>query len=118
MMWATSKGYIETVAAAKGWAAIPPGTRKSTYERQEYLDAAPFAMMTLNAILKANPNDSTAAPQIAPGVQFVQIPEFSAIGTDVAQQVAAALAGDISVEEALANSQKIADEAMKDAGYY
>jgi sorbitol/mannitol transport system substrate-binding protein len=118
MMWATSKGYIEKVAEAKGWAAIPPGTRKSTYERQEYLDAAPFATMTLNAILKANPSDSTAAPQIAPGVQFVQIPEFSAIGTDVAQQVAAALAGDISVEEALANSQKLAEEAMQDAGYY
>ncbi len=118
MMWATSKGYIEKVAAAKGWAAIPPGTRKSTYERKEYLDAAPFATMTLNAILKANPNDSTAAPQIAPGVQFVQIPEFSAIGTDVAQQIAAALAGTISVDEALKNSQEIADKAMKDAGYY
>ena len=118
MTWATSKDYIELVAAEKGWAAIPPGTRQSTYERQEYLDAAPFATMTLNAILKADPTDSTLEPQIAPGVQFVQIPEFQGIGTDVAQQVAAALAGDISVEEALANSQKLADEAMQDAGYY
>ncbi|MCA9836947.1 MAG: sugar ABC transporter substrate-binding protein [Trueperaceae bacterium] len=118
MTWATSKDYIELVAAEKGWAAIPPGTRKSTYERQEYLDAAPFATMTLNAILNADPTDSTLEPQVAPGVQFVQIPEFQGIGTDVAQQVAAALAGDISVDEALANSQKLADEAMKDAGYY
>jgi len=118
LTWATSKEYLELVAAEKGWAAIPPGTRASTYERQEYLDAAPFAEMTLNAILKADPTDSTANPTIAPGVQFVQIPEFSAIGTDVAQQVAAALAGDVSVEEALARSQEIADEAMQDAGYY
>lgn len=118
MTWATSKEYIELVAAEKGWAAIPPGTRQSTYERQEYLDAAPFATLTLNSILSADPTDSTAMPQVAPGVQFVQIPEFQGIGTDVAQQIAAALAGDISVDEALANSQKLADEAMQDAGYY
>ena len=118
LTWATSKEYLELVAAEKGWAAIPPGTRQSTYERQEYLDAAPFATMTLNAILKADPTDATANPTIAPGIQFVQIPEFSGIGTDVAQQMAAALAGDITVEEALARSQRIADEAMQDAGYY
>jgi sorbitol/mannitol transport system substrate-binding protein len=118
MMWATSKDYIELVADAKGWAAIPPGTRQSTYQRQEYLDAAPFATMTLNSILSADPNDSTVEPQIAPGVQFVLIPEFQGIGTDVAQEVAAALSGDATVAEALARAQRIADEAMQDAGYY
>lgn len=118
MTWATSKGYIEKVAEAKGWAAIPPGTRKSTYERQEYLDAAPFAPTVLGAIERANPNDSTANPQIAPGVQFVLIPEFQGIGNDVAQIVAEILAGDTSVEDGLARAQKLADEAMQDAGYY
>lgn len=118
LTWATSKDYIELVADAKGWAAVPPGTRQSTYARQEYLDAAPFAEVVLGAILKADPTDATLEPQIAPGVQFVQIPEFQGIGTDVAQQIAAALAGDISVEEALRRSQRLADEAMQDAGYY
>jgi len=118
LMWATSKEYQELVAAEKGWAAVPPGTRQSLYERAEYLEAAPFAEMTLGAILKADPTDSTLNPTIAAGVQYVAIPEFSAIGQDVAQEVAAALAGDISVEEALARAQRIADEAMQDAGYY
>lgn len=118
LTWATSKDYIELVAETRGWAAVPPGTRQSTYARPEYLAAAPFAEMVLNAILNADPNDATLNPQIAPGVQFVQIPEFQGIGTDVAQQIAAALAGDISVEEALRRAQRLADEAMQDAGYY
>ncbi len=118
LMWATSKEYQERVAEEKGWAAVPPGTRQSLYERQEYLDAAPFAEMTLGAILKADPTNSTLRPSIASGVQYVAIPEFSSIGGDVAQEVAAALAGDISVTEALARAQRIADEAMQDAGYY
>lgn len=118
LTWATSKEYVELVAAEKGWAAVPPGTRQSTYERQEYLDAAPFASMVLGAISKADPTDSTLEPQIAPGVQFVQIPEFQGIGTDVAQEIAAALAGDVTVEQALERAQRIADEAMQDAGYY
>jgi sorbitol/mannitol transport system substrate-binding protein len=118
MTWATSKEYIELVAEAKGWAAIPPGTRQSTYERQEYLDAAPFAPTVLGAIQNANPNDSTANPQIAPGVQFVLIPEFQGIGNDVAQIVAEILAGDTTVEDGLARAQEIADQAMMDAGYY
>ncbi len=118
LTWATSKDYIELVAKNKGWAAVPPGTRQSTYARQEYLEAAPFAEMVLGAIQNADPTDATLEPQIAPGVQFVQIPEFQGIGTDVAQEVAAALAGDITVEEALKRSQRIADDAMRDAGYY
>lgn len=118
LTWATSKEYIELVAAEKGWAAVPPGTRVSTYERQEYQDAAPFAEMVLGAIQSADPNDSTAQPKIAPGVQFVQIPEFQGIGTDVGQIMAEILSGDTSVEDGLARAQRVADEAMQDAGYY
>lgn len=116
--WATSKGYIDLVAENKGWAAVPPGTRTSTYENQEYLDAAPFASLVLQSMENADPNDSTAAPQIAPGVQFVQIPEFQGIGNDVAQIVSEILSGGISVDEGLARAQENADNAMIDAGYY
>lgn len=118
LMWATSKDYIELVAAEKGWAAVPPGTRISTYERPEYLAAAPFAEMVLGAILAADPLDSTARPQIAPGVQFVQIPEFQGIGADVAQIVAEILAGNVDVATGLQRAQRLAAEAMQDAGYY
>ena len=97
---------------------MPPGTRISTYENAAYAEAAPFAPIVLNAIQNADPTDSTANPIIAPGVQFVQIPEFQGIGSDVAQIVAEILAGDISVEDGLARAQRVADEAMQDAGYY
>ena len=118
LTWATSQQYIDLVAEKKGWAAVPPGTRTSTYENPDYLAAAPFAPIVLGAIQKADPNDSTANPQIAPGVQFVQIPEFQGIGNDVAQIVAAILAGDSSVDDGLARAQNLADQAMQDAGYY
>jgi sorbitol/mannitol transport system substrate-binding protein len=118
LMWATSKEYIELVAETKGWAQVPPGTRISTYERPEYLAAASFAPMVLGAIQNADPLNATARPQIAPGVQFVQIPEFQGIGTDVAQIVAEILAGNLDVATGLQRAQRLADEAMQDAGYY
>lgn len=115
--WATSKDYIELVAAEKGWAAIPPGTRTSTYERQEYLEAAPFAALVLKSMLSANPNDSTRDPVPYTGVQFVAIPEFQGIGTDVSQFIAEAIAGNTTVEEALAKAQAATLTAIEDAGY-
>ena len=42
-LWATSKEYIALGAADTGWATVPPGTRKSTYDNAEYQKAAPFA---------------------------------------------------------------------------
>ena len=118
MTWATSPAYAEIVAEANGWAAVPPGTRASLYENPEYLEAASFAPIVEGAIESADPTDSTANPIIAPGVQFVSIPEFSGIGNDVAQIVAEILAGDVSVEDGLAEAQQVADQGMQDAGYY
>ena len=115
--WATSKDYIEIVADRDGWASVPPGTRISTYERQEYLDAAPFAQMTLDSMLAADPNDARRDPVPYTGVQFVAIPEFQGIGTDASQYIADAIAGNITVEEALAQAQAATVAAMQDAGY-
>lgn len=115
--WATSKDYIELVAGEKGWAGVPPGTRKSTYDRPEYQEAAPFAPLVLQSILNADPTDATRDPVPYTGVQFVAIPEFQGIGTDVSQFIAEALAGKITVEEALQKAQKLTLEAMQDAGY-
>jgi sorbitol/mannitol transport system substrate-binding protein len=52
------------------------------------------------------------------GVQFVGIPEFQAIGTEVGQQISAALAGKTSVDKALKAGQVAAERQMKKAGYY
>ena len=116
--WATSKDYIELVAENKGWAAVPPGTRTSTYQNQEYLDAAPFATLVLDSINRADPNNSQREPQVAPGITYVAIPEFQGIGNDVGQIVTDILSGGTSVEAGLARAQQVADDAMSDAGYY
>ena len=116
--WATSKDYIDLVGETNGWGAVPTGTRASTYANQKFLDAAVFADAELKAIESADPNDSTLEPSPYTGVQFAAIPEFQAIGIAVGQQMTAALAGDVSVEQALANGQAAADREMRKAGYY
>jgi len=116
--WATSKSYIELVASKNGWGSVPTGTRKSTYDNPKFQEAATFDEAELKAILSANPQDSTKNPSPYVGVQFAAIPEFQAIGIAVGQQMTAALAGKISVDEALANAQTAADREMRKAGYY
>lgn len=116
--WATSKAYIDLVGNTNGWGAVPTGTRASTYENQNFLDAAVFAEAELKAIKSANPNDSTLEPTPYTGVQFAAIPEFQAIGIAVGQQMTSALAGDVSIDQALENAQAAADREMRKAGYY
>ena len=116
--WATSKAYIELVASKNGWGSVPTGTRQSTYDNPKFQAAATFDEAELKAILSANPEDSTLNPSPYVGVQFAAIPEFQSIGVAVGQQMTAALAGQISVKEALKNSQAAADREMRKAGYY
>jgi sorbitol/mannitol transport system substrate-binding protein len=114
--WATSNGYIELVASKEGWANVPPGARTSLYENPNYKDI-PFAKMTLQSILSADPNNSTVEPSPYVGIQFAAIPEFAGIATEVSQEFSAAYAGQQTVEEALAKAQAITNEAMEAAGY-
>ena len=117
LKWATSKEYVKLVGESEGWVAVPPGTRKSTYELPEYQEAAPFADTVLEAILSADPSNPTKDPVPYTGVQFVAIPEFQSIGTFVGQQISAALAGQQTVEAALEASQRQVERDMMRAGY-
>jgi sorbitol/mannitol transport system substrate-binding protein len=114
--WATSKEYIELVAANEGWANVPPGARTSLYENPNYADV-PFADMTLRSILSADPNDSTVEPSPYVGIQFAAIPEFAGIASEVSQEFSAVYAGQQSIDEALDKAQAITNEAMEAAGY-
>ena len=105
------------VGESEGWTVAPPGTRRSTYENGAYTQAAPFAQFVLDAILAADPADATADPVPYTGVQFVAIPEFQGIGTQVGQSIAAALTGSSTVEEALQAAQAATIRTMKQAGY-
>lgn len=115
--WATSKEYSDLVAQKKGWANVPPGTRASLYNNPEYMNAAPFAQITLDSINSADPVNPTVKPVPYVGVQFVAIPEFQGIGTAVGQQFAAALTGQMTVDQALASSQRLVERSMRKAGY-
>ena len=114
--WATSNGYIELVASKEGWANVPPGARISLYENANYKDV-PFAKMTLDSILSADPNNPTVDPVPYVGVQFAAIPEFAGIATEVSQEFSAVYAGQQTVEEALAKAQALTNDAMEAAGY-
>jgi sorbitol/mannitol transport system substrate-binding protein len=116
--WATSKDYINLIAKDKGWAAVPTGTRKSTYANPEFVKAAVFAEAEKKAIDSANPNDSTLPKSPYVGVQFAAIPEFQAIGLAVGQQLTSTLSGKITVDQALKASQAAAEREMKKGGYY
>jgi sorbitol/mannitol transport system substrate-binding protein len=115
--WATSKEYIQLVGETEGWVSAPPGTRQSTYENKQYLDAAPFAKFVEQAIETADPVNTTKNPKSYVGVQFAGIPEFQAIGTQTGQTMAAALTGQMKLDQALKTAQSAAERAMKQAGY-
>ena len=52
-------------------------------------------------------------PRPTLGIQFVDIPEFTKLGTDVSQFVSSAIAGKTSVDDALNQGQKQAEDVAK-----
>lgn len=117
LKWATSKEYFQMVGETEGWVAVPSGTRASIHDDPRLLKAAPFAATIKDAIFSVDPANPTRDPVPYTGVQFVAIPEFQGIGNYVGQQVAAALAGQVTVDQALQNSQDFATREMTKAGY-
>jgi sorbitol/mannitol transport system substrate-binding protein len=114
--WATSKEYGELVAKTDGIANVPPGTRASTYS-DAYMNAAPFAKVTLESLKAADPSKPTLKPVPYIGIQLVTIPEFQAVGTQVGKLFSAALIGQTTVDQALAAAQQTTEREMKRAGY-
>jgi len=112
--WATSKDYEQLVGSKLGWSRVPSGKRTSTYSIPQYKDSAKaFADVTLGSIEHANPQNPGVQPRPALGVQFVGIPEFADLGTKVSQEVSAAIAGSTTVDKALADGQKQAEDVAK-----
>jgi polyol transport system substrate-binding protein len=115
--FATGPQYLKEAGSKidGGWAALPPGTRKSTYEIPQYKKAAAaFAQPTLDAIAAApidNPG-TTKRPGL-PGVQYVGIPQFQDVGNQCTQQFSAVIAGRTSVDSALKNCQDIASQVQQ-----
>jgi sorbitol/mannitol transport system substrate-binding protein len=112
--WASGKDYENLVGEQLGWARVPAGKRASTYENKRYLaQAGAFAQPTRQAIESADPRNPGVQPRPAIGIQFVDIPEFTDLGTEVSQDVSSAIAGKISVDAALRHGQRLADDVAE-----
>jgi sorbitol/mannitol transport system substrate-binding protein len=112
--WASSREYEELVGEELGWSRVPAGKRASTYSNPAYLaEASAFAEPTLSAIESADPNNPGVQPRPAPGIQFVGIPEFPDLATRVSQDVSSAIAGRMTVDEALERGQQLADDVAE-----
>ena len=116
--WATSKEYIKLAGGKAGWNNVPPGSRRSTYAIPEYKAAtSAYSGLTLTSIEHANPLHPTTRPVPYTGVQYVSIPEFVQIGDFVSQEIAGAISGSSTVDQALKTSQDRVTRMMNDAGY-
>ena len=109
---------IDSASQLEGTSSYPPYNvaqiDEDTYRIE--LAVAGFAEAEMAAIDSAAPEATDLKPYV--GVQFAAIPEFPEVGSAVAQEIAAALSGAKSVDDALAASQAAADSIMKEAGYY
>ena len=111
--WATGPQYLKQAGTRipGGWAAIPPGTRRSTYRIPDYEEAsAAFAPATLDAIESApidNPG-TTKRPGLPAAVAYVGIPEYKDVGDQCTELFSAVIAGRLSIDAALENCQKVA----------
>ena len=112
--WASGKDYEKLVGTQLGWSRVPAGKRASTYDIPEYVKAASaFAGPTKAAIEAADPTNPGVQPRPADGIQFIDIPEFPDLGTQVSQDVSAAIAGQTTVDEALNKGQRIAEDVAE-----
>ncbi|MHA6780008.1 ABC transporter substrate-binding protein [Pseudonocardia saturnea] len=112
--WASGKEYEQLVGEQVGWSSVPAGKRTSTYSNPDYLaESAAFAEPTRTAIESADPRDPGVQPRPALGIQFVGIPEFPDLGTQVSQQISSAIAGQVTVEDALERGQQLADDVAE-----
>jgi sorbitol/mannitol transport system substrate-binding protein len=114
ILWSTSKDYEKLVGSKLGWPRVPSGKRASTYAIPEYQKAAAaFGDITLKSIQGTDPTNPGVQPRPTVGIQFVDIPEFADLGTKVSQGVSAAISGKETVEQALNDGQKLAEDVTK-----
>jgi sorbitol/mannitol transport system substrate-binding protein len=117
--WATSKDYLQLVNQETGsWGGVPSGSRKSLYEVAGYKDyAKSFGPVIVDSLNTVDPLHATNFPDTPyTGIQFVQIPEFAALGTSCTGYFGDAIGGG-SVDDAIAKCQADADKVAVNGGY-
>lgn len=113
--FASGPEYEKVVGETLGWGRLPDGKRSSTYENPEYQKATKASYEVIKSSIEtADPANPGVQPRPTLGIQFVTIPEFTKLGTDVSQGVSAAIAGKGTVDEALSSGQEAAEKVAQD----
>lgn len=117
--WATSKDYVKLVADRLGVEHTPPGTRTSTYNSAAYSKAAPYAKTTLDQIAEVGPDKilKPTAPPDLPAAYFM-FAQWGDVYTPFSQEIAAAIAGKQSADDAIDKIQSTTTDTMKRIGLY
>lgn len=77
------------------------------------MQQAPFAPLVRDAILNADYTKPSTLRVPYVGIQYIGIPESQTLGTQVRQEIGGALAGHMSVDQALLASQVEAETTTK-----
>ena len=117
LRWATSKEYVKLVQEEKGFASTPSGTRASTYENQEYLEACDFAEMTKNAIESADAIHPAINDTPYTGNSLPNLPEYSSWGETIAAELASYISDQKELDDCIAACQEAIDIAAEEGGY-
>lgn len=117
--WATSRDYIETVGAELGLEHTPPGTRLSTYDNDAYLSAAPYAEPTLAQIEQVS-SDAILKPSAPPDLPaaYFAFAQWGEVYTPFSQEIAAAIAGHQTADQAVDKIQATTTATMRRIGLY
>ncbi len=71
----------------------------------------------MSSLETANPIDPSLKPVPYSGIQYVGIPEFPAIATQVGQLMAKVIRGELPVDDALVKAQEVARNQMSVSRY-
>jgi sorbitol/mannitol transport system substrate-binding protein len=125
MEWASSEEYTALVARLKGWKAVPPGIRISTYKNADYQKASSFAPFVLKMlqekdVLAQNENGIVKSGKLVaePLSDTLEVPVFQALRIALGLNVAQVLKGHINVKRALLNTEQEVKSVMYHSGYY
>lgn len=116
LTWATSKEYVNLVAQKSGWLSTPTGARTSTYTNPEYQKLAPYAPLVLKALQTVEFAHPAVGETPYTGNSLPNLAEWSSMGEKIGQTLSKYIASNTATDDALAEAQKIAVQAMKDGG--
>jgi sorbitol/mannitol transport system substrate-binding protein len=117
MLWATSKDYIRrTLEIDPTGSSTPAASRSSTYKLPAYANV-PYGAPTLKVLENMDFTNPCLDPVPYIGLQYIAIPEFADAGDKMTRLLADYTVDNISLDEALRQTQAIFEAVAKDGGY-